>query len=265
VEQLTVASSSDLVNGLRQSVCSPANRVFATYRRVQVDEDGSGNVFATARLGEEGLKRAALVEVLGLGVGAAIGQQAVLEKVPEEVVSALGLRNRVGSRCVQLPGAVTELGTGLADVKVADLSSFALAFGASIQPQWASAESKEVLRSNSSPVIMSQLGTRPWGSHRVQAPTVGGCCSGVGAGEHGRASRYTYLSSHFGYWVTVSNRLEEQLQGRPEPVVEEGVVALDRQTAIVSGADGAWHFVSLVRLHTVQARTSRRGDGILKP
>jgi hypothetical protein len=161
VEQLTVASSSDLVNGLRQSVYNPANRVSATYRRVQVDEDGSGNVFATAGLGEEGLKRATLVEVLGLGVGAAIGQQAVLEKVPGEVMSALGLRNRVGSRCVQLPGAVTELGTGLADVKVADLSSFALAFGASIQPQWASAESKEVLRSNSSPVTMSQLDTRP--------------------------------------------------------------------------------------------------------
>jgi hypothetical protein len=104
----------------------------------------------------------------------------VLEKVPEEVVSALGLRNRVGSRCVQLPGAVTELGTGLADVKVADLSSFALAFCASIWPQWASAESKEVLRSNSSPVTTSQLGTRPWSSHRVQAPTVGGCCGGVG-------------------------------------------------------------------------------------
>ena len=73
MEKLTVAASSDLVNGLRQSVYRYANHVFATYGRVQVDEDGAGNVFATARLGEEGLKRAALVEILGFGVGPAIG------------------------------------------------------------------------------------------------------------------------------------------------------------------------------------------------
>jgi hypothetical protein len=38
---------------------------------------------------------------------------------------------RVGSKCVQLPGAVTELGSGLADVEVADLASLALALDAS--------------------------------------------------------------------------------------------------------------------------------------
>jgi hypothetical protein len=160
VEELTVAASSDLINRLRQLVYRYATHVFATYGRVQIDEDGAGNVFATASLGEEGLKRATLVEVLGLGVGAAIGQQAVLEKVPEEVVSALGLRDRVCLRCVQLPSAVTELDTGLADVEVADLSSFTLAFSASNQSQQALSGSKDISRSNSFSATTSQLGTR---------------------------------------------------------------------------------------------------------
>jgi hypothetical protein len=45
----------------------------ATYRGVQVDKDGARHVLAAARLGEEGLERSALVELLRIGVGTAIG------------------------------------------------------------------------------------------------------------------------------------------------------------------------------------------------
>ena len=73
MEQLAVGSSSDLVN----------------WRRVQVDEDGTGHVFAAAGLGEEGLVRATLAKLLRIGVGTTIGQQAVLEEVPGGIVSVL--------------------------------------------------------------------------------------------------------------------------------------------------------------------------------
>ena len=59
----------------------------STYRGVQVDKDGTGNVFAAAGLGEEGLVRAILTKVLGLGVGATVGEEAVLEEVTECRVS----------------------------------------------------------------------------------------------------------------------------------------------------------------------------------
>jgi hypothetical protein len=62
--------------------------VISTYRRVQVDEDGTGDVFATAGLGEEGLVRTILTKLLRIGVGAAIRQQAVLEEVAEGILSA---------------------------------------------------------------------------------------------------------------------------------------------------------------------------------
>lgn len=95
-----------------------------TYRGVQIDKDGSRNVFAIASLREEGLERAALVELLRIGVGATVSLETVLKEVPEEAALAVALCDgRVGSRNVQLPGAVTELGTGLADVEVADLQS----------------------------------------------------------------------------------------------------------------------------------------------
>jgi hypothetical protein len=67
VEQLAVGASSDLVN----------------WGRVQVDEDGTGNVFAAASLGEEGLVRTTLTKLLRIGVGATIGEQTVLKEVPE--------------------------------------------------------------------------------------------------------------------------------------------------------------------------------------
>jgi hypothetical protein len=68
---LAVGTSSDLVDG----------------RRVQVDEDGTGNVFAAASLGEEGLVRTALTKLLRIGVGTTIGEQTVLKEVPAIIMS----------------------------------------------------------------------------------------------------------------------------------------------------------------------------------
>lgn len=69
---------------------------------VQVDEDGAGHIFAAPCLGEERLKGAAFIQIFGVGVGAAVGFQAVLEEV-------------------ELPGTVPELCARLADVKVENL------------------------------------------------------------------------------------------------------------------------------------------------
>jgi len=61
----TVFSGPDLVNG----------------RRVKIEEDGSGNIFATASFGKEGVVGASLRNVLGVGVGPAVGPKAVLEEI----------------------------------------------------------------------------------------------------------------------------------------------------------------------------------------
>lgn len=92
-----------------------------TYRGIQINEDGTGNVFTAASLGEEGLERAPLSEILSIGVRTAVGLQAMLEQVSEDIgsIEILGMGKMYGN--VQLPGAITELRAGLADVKVADL------------------------------------------------------------------------------------------------------------------------------------------------
>lgn len=60
---------------------SPAPRL--TYRRVEIDEDGAGNVFAAGGLGEEGLVGAILANLVGeVRVVASLGGQTVLEQVP---------------------------------------------------------------------------------------------------------------------------------------------------------------------------------------
>jgi hypothetical protein len=84
VEQLAVSTSSDLID----------------WRRVQVDKDGTGHVFAAAGFGEEGLVGATFAELLRIGVGTTIWQQAVLEEVPGVIVSVLdrGLRAHACSR-----------------------------------------------------------------------------------------------------------------------------------------------------------------------
>ena len=61
----------------------------STYRGIQIDKYGTGNVFAAAGLGKEGLIRTILSEILGLGVGAAVGEEAVLEEVTESIASAV--------------------------------------------------------------------------------------------------------------------------------------------------------------------------------
>lgn len=65
VEELSVAASSDLVNG----------------RGVEVDEERSRDVFAIASLGKERLVGSAVDDVLGVGVRTTIGAEAVLEEV----------------------------------------------------------------------------------------------------------------------------------------------------------------------------------------
>lgn len=122
VEQLTVRSGADLVDGLLQLATDPVVVLSRsiTHRGVQVDEDGARHVFAAAGLGEESLERAALADLVGVfGVNAAIGLEAMLEQVPA-MVGHLPRKGRSGAE-LQLPGAVTQLSTGLADVKVADL------------------------------------------------------------------------------------------------------------------------------------------------
>lgn len=59
----------------------------------------------------------------------------MLKKVPGEVALAAAIPGEhVGLRDAQLPGAVTKLGTGLADVEVADLQSSLSASGPCICP-----------------------------------------------------------------------------------------------------------------------------------
>jgi hypothetical protein len=65
VEQLAVLAGTDLVNG----------------RGVEIDEQGAGDVFAGAGLGEEGLERARVADVLAGLAGTAVEAQAVLEEV----------------------------------------------------------------------------------------------------------------------------------------------------------------------------------------
>lgn len=62
VEELAVGTGADLIDG----------------RGVEINKDGPGDVFTTARLGEEGIEGAALGDVGGLGVRAAVRQEAVL-------------------------------------------------------------------------------------------------------------------------------------------------------------------------------------------
>lgn len=133
MEKLTVRTSADLIDGLQQSASVPfLSLLWAlyTHRRVQIDEDGAGNVFAAAGLGEEGLEGTSVANVTGIGVRTTVSLEAMLEQVPEGQSSVWiiiflriaggGLRG--GEEIdVQLPGAVSQLGTSLADVKVADL------------------------------------------------------------------------------------------------------------------------------------------------
>jgi hypothetical protein len=101
------------------------------YRRVQINEDRAGDIFAVARLGKEGLKRTTLVDFLALlGIQATIRAQTVLKEIPElltqrddECFEANGQVWVKSGEDLQLPSTITKLSTSLADVKMADLYS----------------------------------------------------------------------------------------------------------------------------------------------
>jgi hypothetical protein len=65
VEQLAIVTSADLVDG----------------RWVEVDEDGSRDVFPTASLGEDGIELARVVQCLRVRIRATILLQAMFKEV----------------------------------------------------------------------------------------------------------------------------------------------------------------------------------------
>jgi hypothetical protein len=75
VEKLSVVAGADLIDRAG----------------VQVDEDGAGDIFARARLGEDGVELAAVVEGLRVRVGTAILPEAVLEEVAAVLLAAVGM------------------------------------------------------------------------------------------------------------------------------------------------------------------------------
>lgn len=115
VEELAVAAGADLIDR----------------RGVEIDEERTGDVLAAAGLGEEGLERARVAQVRGIGVGTTIGAEAVLEQVAVWRVSVQCRGKQTGKTrvrrddaeegYVQLPGRVTKLGTSLAEMKVNNL------------------------------------------------------------------------------------------------------------------------------------------------
>ena len=111
--------------------------VVVTYGGVQVDEDGSRDVFAATSLSEESLIGAAFDLILRIWVRLAISFEAMLEKVsvdgsicllPGCAELKIGAMSEdveeqvehIGSG-LQLPGTISKLSTSLADVDVADL------------------------------------------------------------------------------------------------------------------------------------------------
>lgn len=84
VEELAISARPDLINWL----CDPESsikHVFPTlfkemtYARVEIGEDRAGNVFAVARLGEEGIVDAVGANIFGaVGIDSSIGLEAVL-------------------------------------------------------------------------------------------------------------------------------------------------------------------------------------------
>lgn len=66
VEELSVVTGADLIDRAG----------------VQVDKDGSGDIFAGTGLGEDRIELAAVVEGLGIRIGTAILLKTVLEEVP---------------------------------------------------------------------------------------------------------------------------------------------------------------------------------------
>jgi uncharacterized protein YaiI (UPF0178 family) len=87
VEKLAVASGTDLINRLPScQPCQPNvwSELGLLYRRVQINEDRAGDIFAVARLGKEGLERTTLIDFLALlRIQTTIRAQTVLKEIPE--------------------------------------------------------------------------------------------------------------------------------------------------------------------------------------
>jgi len=116
MEQLAVITGADLVD----------------WGRVQIDKDGAGYVFTTASFGKDGVELAAVVEGLCLRIRATILLETVFEKIPYYrvreclEVTLLGFWSRGNSKGEekgnsQLPCAVSELGTSLANMEMKNL------------------------------------------------------------------------------------------------------------------------------------------------
>jgi hypothetical protein len=81
VEQLAVGSRSNFVNGLRREVSRGRPKLLGVaYRRVQIDEDGTRNVFSASGFSEKGLVGATFRRVR-IRVGTSIGLETVLKQV----------------------------------------------------------------------------------------------------------------------------------------------------------------------------------------
>lgn len=95
MKQLTILARSDLVNGLHKTsvLASPA-RYRATYRGVQIYENGARDVFPVASLGEESLVGSSLCHVLCIGVRTAIRLEPMLQKVSAAASVSLWARRR---------------------------------------------------------------------------------------------------------------------------------------------------------------------------
>lgn len=96
-----------------------------TNRRVEINKDGAGNVFAATGLGEKRLVGATGADFVGdAGIVTTIRAEAVLKQVPVETEMSMGIdtRQNFGNSDVQLPGRVTELNTSLAEMDMTDLT-----------------------------------------------------------------------------------------------------------------------------------------------
>ena len=106
MEQLAVLARANLVDG----------------GRVEIDEDGTRDVFSASSLSEDSVELTRVVESLGVRVRTTILFETVFEQVPA-ITSTSKLLCGCEFEHLQLPSAVSELRTGLADMEVKNLQS----------------------------------------------------------------------------------------------------------------------------------------------
>lgn len=104
MEELAERAVPDLVNGLERKVSRATSFLIrrpdsnisrgSTHRRVEIDKDGTRNIFAAAGFREEGFERTTLAKVTSFRVHATVRLQTVLQKVP---VSPLKKRLSINS------------------------------------------------------------------------------------------------------------------------------------------------------------------------